>query len=124
MVVAIHSRYLVGMSPPFLRSRWARRAVGAGVGLLPHAVVLVFVGWGPTGNDNVGEWYFGLAFLGVCPALAGVLVAAVLLHTKLRDVGLGLMGAVGTLVLFWVVGLLAYGAVLVPPGMIEAPRMR
>lgn len=94
------------------------------IGLLPQALVLMLVGWGPTGNDNVGEWYVTLAFMGACPALVSVLVAAVLVRTRLRAVGMGMLAAVGTLSLLWVIGVVAYGFGAVPPGMLDAPRVR
>ncbi|MBM0259146.1 hypothetical protein [Micromonospora sp. 4G55] len=106
-----------------LTSAQASSAVGACIGLLPQAVVLVFAGWGPTGNDNVGEWYFTLAFMGACPALVSVSVAVVLVRTRLRAVGVGMLGAVGTASLLWAVGVAAYGLGVVPPGMLDAPRV-
>ncbi|WP_199236063.1 hypothetical protein [Micromonospora sp. S4605] len=54
---------------------------------MPQALVILRVGWGPTGNDNVGEWYVTLAFLGACPALVSAVVAVVLVRTRLRAVG-------------------------------------
>ncbi|MFI5490508.1 hypothetical protein [Micromonospora echinaurantiaca] len=113
-----------GMRLACSNSAAAAGAVGAGVGLLPQALVFLLVGWGPTGNDNVGEWYVTLAFLGACPALVSAMIAAVLLRTRLRAVGTGMLGALGALSLLWMIGMVAYGLGAVPPGMVDAPRMR
>ncbi|WP_346535490.1 hypothetical protein [Micromonospora sp. DPT] len=96
-----------GMRLVCLNSAQASSAVGVCIGLLPQALVLVIAGWGPTGNDNVGEWYVTLAFMAACPALVSVLVAVVLVRTRLRAVGVGMLGAVGALSLLWVIGVSA-----------------
>jgi len=112
--------YRRAMLRRLVRSRWTLRALGVCVGLLPAAILIMLLGWGPTGNDNVGEWYLGLAVLAVCPTLAALALGAILVRTRARDVGVGLLATTAGLIVLWVVGVLTYAAGLVPPGMDEA----
>lgn len=116
-------RTLKRVKIPLLRSEWVSRASGAFVAVLPHAILLWRLGWGPVGNDNVGEWFFALAFGGLCPAVVTVVVATPLLRTRLRGAGVGALSGIAALILLWVVGVTSYAVGVVPPGMIDAPRM-
>ncbi|MFC8615018.1 hypothetical protein ACFT9M_01170 [Micromonospora purpureochromogenes] len=111
------------MEIPLLRSGWVSRVCGALVAVLPHALLLRRIGWGPIGNDNVGEWFVTLAFVGFCPAVVTVVVAMLLLRTRLRGAGVGALTGLAVLMLLWIVGMTSYAAGVVPPGMLDAPRM-
>ncbi|MDH6465158.1 Na+/proline symporter [Micromonospora sp. A200] len=111
------------MEIPLLRDGWISRVCGAFVAVLPHALSLRRLGWGPVGNDNVGEWFFALAFVGFCPAVVTVVVAMLLLRTRFRGAGVGALSGVAVLILLWIVGVTSYVAGVVPPGMMDAPRV-
>ncbi|MFC7549981.1 hypothetical protein [Plantactinospora sp. GCM10030261] len=104
-----------------LASVWSLRVVGLSIGLVPYAAILRYVGWGPIGNDSVGEWAFILGFLGFWPALLTVPLALVLLRTGLREVAVGLLGAVVAAVLLWGLAPWAYAYGIAPPGIDHIP---